>query len=113
MAGQVEQRKGCVGDEDLEFFFYILAKVAAQPVDVNLAPPQKCDDIGVFRQRQEEMFQRHIFVVVFGSKCQGFVQAAFQIGREHGTVSFCVHVTLYMGTVLCACKGGYSLSILH
>ncbi len=81
-----------VGDEIVEFGFEIGDEAAAQLFEIHIAGPHDGGRILIFDQREQEMFQRRVFVVPLIGERQCPVKRLFKAARERGHSSISHHL---------------------
>jgi hypothetical protein len=69
------------GDEIGEFVVDVIQNLATEALELDTAGAQYGDRILIFGQRQQQMFERSIFVPAFIGVGQGPVQRLFEIAR--------------------------------
>ena len=69
---------GAVSDEIVEFGFEIGDEAAAQLVEIDIARPHDRRGVLILDQREQQMFQRRVFVVALIGERQRPVQATVQ-----------------------------------
>ena len=75
---------GAVGHEIVEFQFEISDQTAAQLVEIDIARPHYRCRVLIFDQREQEMFERGVFVMALIGQRQGPVERLFKTARERG-----------------------------
>ena len=75
---------GPVGNEIIEFRFEISDQTAAQLVQIDIARAHHRCRVLIFDQREQEVFERGVFVVALVGQRQSPVERLFETARERG-----------------------------
>src|SRR5215471_10231050 len=76
------------GDEIGKLVVDIIQDLAAQAVEVDAARAKYGDSILILGERQQQMFERRIFVVALVGVGESPMQRLFEIAGEHACLSF-------------------------
>ncbi|MBP2298243.1 hypothetical protein J2850_000917 [Azospirillum picis] len=74
---------GPVRDKVRKFVVEVIRQFRAQSVEIDPAGAQDGGGIGVFGQREKQVFERRVFMPALVRVGQGSVQSLFQVTRQH------------------------------
>ena len=83
---------GAVGDEIVELGFQVSDEAAAQLFQIDIAGPHDGGRVLILDQREQEMFQRRIFVMPLIGERQCPMKRLFKAARERGHSSISHHL---------------------
>ncbi len=85
-AGRRLRVLGRVDQQHVELVIEIFGNIPAQLLKVDAAGAENRDRVLVFRQRQQQVLERGVFVIALAGKAEGAMETLFEIARQHGVI---------------------------